>query len=195
MTISIILSDNIKSTENRLFINLINEFKRYNIDVLINSCNDKCEYIIGNSIGNANKIYFWHNRYPKVKLICYNWDIYWWTQDQYNFNLYKILLENCVEIWCPSNSVISRTEQFFNQGNKCRIIKSYVEFFEVDDFANIPGNYVYHPLRKYQDPQYGWSERASKELGIPFVRSEHKLSLDEYQKMVSNCKFIVTEYF
>jgi hypothetical protein len=63
---------------------------------------------------NAKRI---HNKFPHLKLINYNWDIYEWAvknprPGEYNYKEYVKFLSQSYDIWCPADSVKQRTIQW-----------------------------------------------------------------------------------
>ena len=196
MNICFIVNTRAYSAENRLMIKvagLLAQKKHFNVS--INKCDKNTDLILGNSIGNTKSILQFLRRNTNAKLVLYNWDLYPWTQNQYDFKKYKLLVDAAEIVLCPSQSVIERTGEFFKAESKCRVLKSYVEFFDFD-MSQLPKNdIIFHPLRKYDDPQYGWLNRACRQLHIPFVRSEHKLSEADYRNAIYHSRIIVNEYF
>jgi hypothetical protein len=206
MKISYIQDDNLKSTETRISYNLIQKFNERGIDVTINAWDEDCKIILSvNGLGAYDIYEDIINKIKEVdksrdvnlsllnniKTIMYVWDMYPWT----NYITGYDSLKEYNEIWVPSNEVILRLNEFYDiDPSKCKVIKSYAELFEADNIEVKNNNFVYHPVRKYNDPNYGFTERACEELNIPYVRSNHSLNYEEYKKTVLNCSFLVTEY-
>lgn len=158
------------------------------------------DVIIGASVSVQKNIRRAHQRYPKVPMINYNWDIYeWvWTHPRgrsYDWKGYGELLKASHEVWCPSDSVVKRNWDWFKiKEDKSIVIKTFVRLFEYGGEVK-DGRYVYNPLRSIPDRNLGWLRRACQELGIPLVESGHKLSESEFQKTILNCSFMVCEYY
>lgn len=193
MRLCIISLTNTLSTETRLIVNLVPLLKGYGIDVAVNDCDHRTDIVLANSSKLAGPILEVQTELPTLPVVCYNWDLYPWTKDRFDFTTYGEVLRRAQAIWCPSQDVVLRTQEMFGLGHRCEVMHSYAEFFEAPVEPSDAG-FVYHPLRPYEDPQYGWSERAAAELGIEFRRGNHGLSLDEYQQTVMSCSFLVTEY-
>lgn len=175
----------------------IPEFQRQGIDVLVNEITSDCNFLIGSTVSQYNKIKQFHDQYPNIPMINYNWDMYEWIWKQprnYNWEGYGELLKQSIEVWCPSNEVAIRAEEFFQLGHKCKIIKTFARFFNhtsINDY-----NYIYNPLRPYtEDRNYGWLKRACSELNIPVYESNHRLTESEFQSKIANCTFLVCEYY
>lgn len=191
MKICYIQSNELKSTETRLSYNLIGEFNKKGIDVLINHCDENCKLIL---CMNGLSQYFYveelSRKYPQKKVIIYVWDLYPWTRYVSGYGNIKQI---ATEIWVPSMEVALRLHEYYNiPKHKIEIIKSYVEFFECNE--PVVRNFVYHPVRKYSDPNYGFTERACEELNIPLIRSNHSLGYEDYKKTILKSSFLVTEY-
>ena len=126
-----------------------------------------------------------------VKKIFYVWDMYPWGEYKNNYGY----LKECDEIWVPSNEVILRLNEFYDiDPSKCKVIKAYAELFEADNIEVKNNNFVYHPVRQYDDPNRGFIEKACDILDIPYLKSEHSLSYDEYKEKVLTCSFLVLDY-
>ena len=192
MKISYIQNNDCRSTETRITYNLIDEFKKNGIDVLVNECTSDCDFIICLN-GLSQYVLFEQIRtqYPHIKTIMYVWDLYTWTKYATGYDN----IQYYTEIWTPSYEVILRLNELYNiNPNKCKVIKCYAELFEDVDNICTNGGYVYHFARDYVDKHLGWTSQACTELGIPLVRTTHGLSFDEYKKTVLQCSFLVLEY-
>jgi glycosyltransferase involved in cell wall biosynthesis len=175
----------------------IPEFQRQGIDVLVNEINSDCNFLIGSTISQYNKIKQFHDQYPNIPMINYNWDMYEWIWKQprtYNWKGYGELLKKSIEVWCPSEEVILRAEEFFGCGSNHKVIKTFARLFEYSGEV-VDKRYIYQAMRNYElDKNYGWLRRACSELNIPLVESHHKLSESEFQKTIAECSFLVCDY-
>jgi hypothetical protein len=192
MKISYIQGHDVKSTETRITFNLISKFIENKIPVLINDCDDTCDYILCmNGLSQHSKFREIVNKYPHKKKIMYVWDLYPWTsyarghEDLNNYN----------EIWVPSNEVILRLKEIYNvDPNKCKVIRAYADFFEDEDNKLCNNGYVYHFARHYNDPNAGFCEKASNITNIQLVKSSHNLSFEKYKETILKCSFLVLDY-
>jgi len=193
MKISYIQGYDIRSTETRISFNLKDKLTERGIQIMFNECDKHCDYILSiNGLGINDTIVNIHNRYPDKKLIIYVWDMYPWTDYARGYDI----LKKCHQIWTPSYEVILRLKELYNiPEGKCRVIPTYVEFFEADEKNVFNGNFVYHPVRLYEDKHLYWTDIACTTLNIPLLRSNHTLTKEEYRKKVLTCSFMVTEYF
>ena len=120
------------------------------------------------------------------------WDMYPWTKYVKGYDI----LKKCHQIWTPSQEVVLRLKEFYDiPEEKCRVIPTYVEFFDADDKDRFNGNFVYHPVIPYEDKHAYWTDKACIALNIPLLRSNHALTKEEYRTKVLTCSFMVTEYF
>jgi glycosyltransferase involved in cell wall biosynthesis len=175
----------------------IPEFRKNGIEVFDNDFSEEdVDFVIGASHSQYARLKHYNERFPDVPMINYNWDLYeWFDLSQPMWSEYRNLLDKSVDIWCPSEEVVMRTEEFFGLGAKCNVIKTFARFFEyaadVEDH-----NFVYQPMRPYvKDRNYGWVKKATKELNIPLFESNHSLSESDFQKRIANCTFLVCEYY
>ena len=173
----------------------IEEFKKQGVQVLVNDADSSCDFLICASVSVLQNLANIHSRFPTIPIINYNWDVYEWYKSQgYDWSLYNIFLNKGVEIWCPSEEVILRTEEYFNAGSKCKIIKTFARFFEHNNVRD--NRYVYQPMRYYElDRNFGWFRKACKELSIPFKESLNRLPENAFQDMIAGCSFMVCEYY
>ena len=173
----------------------IPEFRSRGIDVRENMVEPDCDFIICASHSQIAKLEYFHSIYPEIPIINYNWDLYGWVFDHprgYDWHKYGEYLKKSTEIWCPSEEVVMRSEEFFGVGNKCEIIHTFARFFDAD---TKDGRYVLQPMRAYtKDKNYGFLRRATQELQIPLVETNHRLNEEEFQKTISECSFMCTEY-
>ena len=175
----------------------VNEFEKQGVEVLDGIATPDCDFIIGASHSQTSRIKAVHEIYPDIPMINYNWDMYEWIWKQprgYDWPGYGELLKKSVEVWCPSEEVILRAEEFFGCGDKHKVIKTFARLFEYSGEV-VDKRYIYQPMRNYElDKNYGWLRRACSELNIPLVESHHKLNESEFQKTIAECSFLVCDY-
>jgi hypothetical protein len=181
-------------TETRISRNLIPEFNKRGIDIIINDCDDECEFILSiNGLSQLPHIREISDLHPSKKVILYVWDLYPWTQYAKDYDW--INAKEIVEIWVPSQEVSLRLNEIYNvPASKTKVVKCYAEFFE--DTNNVSSNrdYVYHFARDYKDPNFEFTNKACDDLNIPYIRSTHNLDFEEYKNTVLKSSFLVTEY-
>jgi hypothetical protein len=192
MKISYIQNNNSKSTETRISYNLIKEFEKQNIEILLNECDNTCDFILSINGLSQNKTFKpFKSKYPHIKTIMYVWDLYPWTPYARGYSDIK----EYTEIWVPSHEVILRLHEIYNVNpDKCKVVKCYAEFFEDINNSKSNTNHIYHAVRSYQDPNKGFTERACELLDLPLIKSEHNLSFEEYKETILKSAFLVLEY-
>lgn len=136
-------------------------------------------------------------RFPGVPLYAYNWDVYKWVWDnprpgEYDYKRYGELLARAKEIWVPSACTGRRTEQWYGLQN-WHVILSACPWWEYDDVRD--EGYALCTLRHIPDPWDTKFEEACEELSIPYLRTDHNLPYEEYQKAVAHCRFLVSHYY
>lgn len=198
MKICLVVGTNLSSTETRIMNQLVPYLEALGAKVLINECYEDFDFILGGTVGVASKINEIHQRFPKIKMVNYIWDLYPWVieRNMYDFRTYAELLQKSVEIWCPSKEVSQRVQEFYQLGHKCQIIKSYAEFYEDEKNIKANNNFIYHPVRPYADPNTGMIDSVCNELQYELLKggNGHKFTYDEYKEKVLTCSFLVTEY-
>lgn len=192
MKISYIQGDDLISTETRISYNLIEQFSKQGIEVLVNQCDEFCDFILSINGLSQNTIFKqFKSQYPNIKTIMYVWDLYPWTSYSKEYDNIK----DYTEIWTPSKEVILRLKEIYSiNKNKCKVIKCYTKFFDSKPTNDKEDKFIYHCVRDYNDPNYGFINRACDELKLKLLRSYHNLSQEQYRNAVLNCAFLVTEY-
>jgi len=178
---------------------LIPVFESKGVKVFKNSIHPECDFIIGTGQAYIHLMELFHQTFPKIPMINYTLDFYKtvWTAPNphgYDWKLYKQYLNKCVELWCPSNEVILRMKEEGVEVEKCKIIKLWARFFEYNGEVK-DERFIFNPLRPYpSDKNFGWLKRACSELQIPLYESNHKLSEENFQKVIAECSFMCCEY-
>lgn len=192
MKICFIQGDDLRSTETRISHKLIEKLKEYDIEVLINECHSDCDLLVSiNGLSHYRGFEEIRKTFPHIKTVMYVWDLYPWTQ----YAEGRDSLREYSRVWVPSNEVLLRLKELYNVDvNKCKVIKAYAEIFEAGKDQIKNNNFAYHPVRAYKDPNIGFTDLACNITNIPMIRSEHKLTYEEYKDQVLSCSFLVTEY-
>lgn len=174
------------------------EFRRQGVEVLKNTVSKDCDFIVCTGQARLNQWKDFHKKHPNIPMVNYVWDFYEWVWKSprgYDWHGYGEYLKKCKELWCPSQEVKTRMEEYFKLGSQCQIIPTWARFFSVDDSKICDKRYVYNPLRIIPDRNVGWIEKVCKELKIPLVQSKHKLSEAQFQKTIVECSFMVCDYY
>ncbi len=126
-------------------------------------------------------------------LAVYCWDYYLWSHKKKNhsgdWNVYAEFLKRAKVIFVPSSSQQLRLKELLG-------LNSYVVHTGITTYDHEvkDGGYILDPVRYYPEENRTWAEEVAKELGIPFVHSEHRYSLEEFRKLVSNCTFMTCAF-
>jgi hypothetical protein len=136
------------------------------------------------------------DRWPHVPLFCYNWDCYEyvWTNPrpgEYDFRRYGELLKRAAEVWVPSHCTGRRTTQWWGLTNWW-VILSACPWWDPEEVAD--DGYALCTLRVIPDPWVRVFEECCAEAGVPYLRTDHNLSLADYRRVVSRCRFLVNHY-
>jgi hypothetical protein len=185
-------NENFSSTETKITYNVVQNLKKFGVEVLLNECTKDCDFIVSlNGLSQYRKFNSFKDNFPHIKTIMYVWDMYPWTDYSISYNM----LKDYDQIWVPSNEVILRLKEFYDiNPNKCKVIKAYAELYEAEGIKIENKKFVYHFAREYKDPNLGFCEIASKKTQIPIVTSRHNLSFESYKENVLKCSFLVLDY-
>ena len=174
-------------------------FEKMGVKVDVNKVNPKADFILTTTQVWIEQVDSFHKAFPAIPIISYVLDFYktvWTAPNPHNYNwvMYKHYLNKAVEIWCPSQEVVTRMEEETIGADKCKIIKLWPRKFEyTGEVAD--KRYVLQPMRPYlYDKNYGWLKKACYELGIPLIETNHKLTENQFQKVIAGCSFMCTEY-
>ena len=178
---------------------MIEVFRSKGIKVDVNSIHPKTDFIMTTTQAWIHLVDNFHKTFPKIPIVSYVLDFYKtvWTAPNphgYDWNLYKHYINKAVDVWCLSNEVLKRLEEEGIEKEKCSVIKIWARFFDYQG-PIVDKRYILKSIRPYvADKNYGWLERACKELDIPLRSPNHKLSEQEYQKLTAECSFMCCDY-
>lgn len=174
-----------------------NRFHDYLADAGIETVepNGDCDFFWNASVlryRNAHRI---SRQFPHVKTINYCWDFYKWAIEnprkwEYDWAGYAEYLKESEEVWVPNEGTKKRLKEMYDID--AHVIHTAITTYEheVTD-----GRYVLNHLREYPEPNWGITEKWCKDNDVPYLWTDHGLSLDEWRKTVSNCRFMVCEYY
>ena len=138
-------------------------------------------------------------RFPGILLGCFNWDCYEWVwtnprPGEYDYKRYGELLRQAAIVWVPSFCTARRTEQWWPwTKGKCQTILSACPWWDSDKVHD--GGYALCTLRHIPDPWDTKFEEACEAIRIPYLRTDHNLSRQEYEDAVAGCCFMVSHYY
>jgi hypothetical protein len=202
MLIKVILDRDKNSTETRIMRKIVLEMEKFGHTVDLENLKSGHDVVIANGVGvwRETKKFLKNSNNPP--LFIYEWDCYPWTypnkleyiQNKYlrypTFpkKKYKKVLVQAQEIFCPSTSVIKRIDQMFGLSNKCVVVRPFFEPIKGGESAD--GGYIFHPVRKYKDPQLGSTggltllEAFARGKKILFCDSEYMGANDYFPKKI-----------
>jgi hypothetical protein len=159
-----------------------------------NICESDTDVMLGWSVTVFEATRNFHRSYAHVPMVNYNWDIYSWVWDnpregEYDYKAYGELLKESTEIWVPSEAEKKRTKKWF--GLDSVVVKTACPYF---DHPTKDGRYILNPLRRIPDKNLDWFEKACDELGLPYKSTDHQHSLEEFNKLLAECTFMVSTF-
>lgn len=185
MKVALIFPDN-------WFMKLAEGLQKLGVTVYKNKCDGTVDLIIGGSISQMNYIWAWHKMYPHIPMANYHWDMYSWQMERpqehvhdYDYRLYAELLEMSKIVWVPSECTRKRMLEYF--GVESEVLYTYIPIFEAETTR---GDYIYQPLRKQPDKDWGLLESVCEELGVKCVT--HAEPYEEYKKVLAGCRAVVS---
>lgn len=129
----------------------------------------------------------------KKPLVNYCWDFYKWAHEGKHdlpWARYADFLRKSALVIVPSSSQKLRLKEML--GIDSVVVKTSIPVYDAE---TSDGGYVLDPVRYYyHDPNCYWVRDACAELGIPFVHSEHGHTIEEFQKLVANCRLLTCGY-
>lgn len=126
----------------------------------------------------------------KKPIVVYCWDYYLWKhQSDAIWNQYAAFLRKADLVLVPSTGQQRRLKELLDIDSV--VVHTGIPTYEqpVSD-----GNFILDPVRYYPEENQFWAGEAAKELGIPFIHSEHQYSEEEFQKLVASCTFLTCAY-
>jgi len=176
--------------DNKNFLWWVAQELKKEYEVLDNICEEDCDVIICMSISQLYRVNQLRAKYPKIKVITYNWDWYPWVDN----NLmpereYISLMKDSAEVWSASEN--AREMLKLSTGIDSVPIYGYIvpeEWGKTSD-----KNYAVMASRDTWYKRFNWFESACGELGIPYKTYHPRYnSREDYIKGVSNCSMLVS---
>ena len=177
---------------------LIPELEKLGYTVLDNDCDRDVDVVLVKSVikmGDSIKI---RRMFPKIPVIEYVWDVYSWALEtprpnEYDYDSYKKLCEESLEVWVPSRAVQNSLKD--NWGMDSLVFKSY---FPVKPYDKpFDRGYAFQGLRINPDRHMDWFERACKETGIPYKMTNPDFPMEEqeYRETLSGARMYVSPIY
>ena len=171
--------------------NIIKELVELRYDVLVNSCDETADVIIGMSHTQWGNIKYIHEKFPKIPLITLNWDWYDYIDKTKDGWIEFIqLMKESKEVWTSSNAEAKKCEK--DTGIKSNVFTyAFILPWEWDKEIKDYG-YIFQASRRDKNKRFDWFKTAGEELGIPFkAYHPNENSRQDYINAMSNCSFWV----
>lgn len=138
-------------------------------------------------------------RWPGVPLFTYQWDTYSWVWNPahkwhvpYDYTDWGRLLHESAVVWVPSWCTAQQAMQWWAlPAGRFVVIRAAPNSFEHE---TKDGGYALCTLRKLPDRLCDEFARRCTSAGIPYQHTDHNLSAADFQKVVAECRFIVSHY-
>lgn len=129
------------------------------------------------------------------KVILYNWDVYpWQDRSKGEWKEWGKLMRDCRDIWHASMATFRRTEQLYGL-SKGKVIRTFCPTDWLIDGKIKDGPYVLMAMRDYpHDECFNWADKACAELKIQLVRTRMNFAVEDYSKLMRECKLILSPY-
>lgn len=155
---------------------------------------ETCDIFYCASIDRMKDIWRAKNQSPTTPLVVYCWDYYKWVHEgkapvYRDWGQYRDLLYSADLILAPSKGQQLRLKELLDLSSQ--VIHTAVN---VKKSKPTDGRFVLDPVRDYPEENLGWVEKACKELDIPYVHPEHRLSEEDFEAMVASCSFMTCAY-
>ena len=166
------------------------ELTKLGNEVLVNQCDDSCDFLIGTSISVLGMTGRFHYLYPNVPLILYNWDWYDFIDKKEGAWLeFTRMMEECKEVW--SASKITSEKCFKDTGIKSPFWN--YAFILPDEWKEETkdGGYIIQAGRNSQQKRFDWFENCARDNSIP-CKKYHPSQNDrpDYIQAIQNCSFL-----
>jgi len=178
---------------------LIPVFESKGVKVYKNSIHPDCDFILNTSCASVQMLEDFSRLFPNIPFINLVLDLYatvWSSPNPhgYQFEKYKEYIKKSIEVWPISSSVHKRMLEYGIDPEKIKTLLIWARFFEYNGEVK-DERFIFNPLRPYpSDKNLGWLKRACSELQIPLYESNHKLSEENFQKVIAECSFMCCEY-
>ena len=171
--------------------NLIPELIDLRNEVMVNSCDEDCDVILGMSHTQWQNIQYLHKTFPDIPLITYNWDWYDYIDKTKNgWAEFVQLMKESKEVWSSSKITADKCENEIG-------IKSNSYFYAFILPKEWKGEkrdwgYMLMGSRDDANKRFDWYERAAEELGIPYKSYHPDVNgREDYIRTLENCSFVV----
>lgn len=169
------------------------ELEKFGHEVILNDCDNKCDVILGMSIGVYKDIQDAVKYFPDIPLVTYNWDMHPLLQPEvgrWDEIGWDILLNNSIDVW-------TQTEYHANLAQIITNVPHYVMpicalDFEFKDIETHDRPYALMASRRVPYKGFELFEEGCKTLGIKSIsRHPEYGNRDAYIRQLADCRVLV----
>ena len=159
----------------------------------VSDMDNSVDIVLTGAVGKYKEVENLRKKYG-FPVVQYVWDLYEWAWEgkrpnDYDWHGYGEVVKQADDIWSPNVGTQKRITEYL--GMDSIVIEPHIDFYEHERKDE---GYVLDHMRDYPVENEKWVEKACTELNIPFKRTMHGLSLQDYRKVVSNARLLVTPY-
>jgi len=178
------------------------ELRKLRHEILTNDCDENCDVILCENRNQWQMAKEFHEKYPHIPLITWNWDWYDYLKKDGKFVGNRmfgspVAFEEFTKLMRESREVWSSTKEWAEKCEKDTGLKTtffYYAFILPWEWEGEKKDYGYilQASRRAPNKRFDWYEQAAEELEIPY-KSYHPAnnSRPDYIRAVNNCSFAV----
>ena len=178
------------------------ELRKFRHEILTNKCEEDCDVILCENRNQWRAAKEFHEKYPNIPLICWNWDWYDYLKkdgkfvgnrmfgEPIAFEEFTKLMKKSSEVWSSTKEWADKCEE--DTGLKTALF--YYAFILPWEWEGKKRDYGYimQASRRAPIKRFDWYERAAEELGIPYKSYHPSVNTrPDYIRTVKNCSFAV----
>lgn len=194
LKISFLIPETGVFTDNKNWLWWVYEELNKECDVLLNDCSRDCDYIIGMSISQTEKIAHFHSTYPQIPLITYNWD--WFSFIDKTTPLWQKfikLMKESVDIWTCSKDTATLCEKKLEMTHHVIYCPALPTEFEGEK-----KDLGYALMASRRDSYKGWDifEKGCRAVKIPSISCHpSKYAREKFIDLIKDCSLVVVASF
>jgi len=161
-------------------------------EILVNTCTDDCDVIIGMTHTQWAVLQYWHKAFPNIPMVTYNWDWYdYIDKTKEGWTEFIKLMKESIDVWSSSKITAKKCEK--DTGIKSDLYGySFVLPWEWEGEIRDWG-YVMQASRPDDNKRFNWFIKACRELDIPYKAYYPKINKrEDYIRTLQHCSFMVS---
>ncbi len=192
MKISLIIPPSGQYTDNKNWLWWVyKELIKLGNEVLLNVCTKDCDVIICMAISQIKPFLKYHNKFPDIPIITYNWD--WFSfidTTKGDWPRFTELMKKSIDIWTPTNYMVKRMNRIL--GLKHHVIEACSVLEECMGKPVDNGYVIQASRRDKRYKNFDFFERGCTELGIQYISCHpSKYDRETYISILRKCKILV----